>query len=182
MQVLLQTGVVAMFKPLIDSCPSVIPVDYDQNYAAYRTLVAVADCDVTQRGLFVGCEFALATNNRARPISEWFHEFSFSIIIQSHDGADLPFVTQDRERARPYIPKEQRDLIMPIVLGSLAALLRRVKPMMIFRVTNKPVPVRKALIKHDRVTDFLFENGYSVLESGNDAFGRPFWLMAKSRN
>jgi len=54
-----------------------------------------------------------------------------------------------------------------------------IKPMMIFRVTKKPVPVRKAMIKHDRVTDFLFKNGYSVLESGSDAFGRPFWLMAK---
>ncbi len=51
--------------------------------------------------------------------------------------------------------------------------------MMIFRVTKKPVPVRKAMIKHDRVTDFLFENGYSVLESGIEAFGRPFWLMSK---
>ena len=175
----MQSGVVAMFKPLIDSCPSSIPVDYDENAAAYRTLVAVAECDVTQRSLFVGCELALATNNRARPSSEWFHEFSFSIIIQSHDGADLPFVTQDRERARPYIPTEQLDLIMPIVLGSLAALLRRVQPMMIFRVTKKPVIVRKAMIKHDLVTGFLFENGYSVLESGSDAFGRPFWLMAK---
>ena len=168
-----------MFKPLIDSRPSVIPVDYDADSDAYQTLVAVAECDVTQRGLFVGCELALATNNRARPTSEWFHEFSFSIIIQSHDGADLPFVTQDRARARPYIPNEQLDLIMPIVLGSLAALPRRVKPMMIFRVTKKPIPVRKAMIKHDRVTDFLFENGYSVLESGSDDFGRPFWLMAK---
>jgi len=175
----LKAGVMAMFKPLIDSCPSVIPVDYDEGSAAYRTLVAVAECDVTQRGLFVGCELALATNNRARPTSEWFHEFSFSIIIQSHDGADLPFVTQDRERARPYILRDQLDLIMPIVLGSLAALLRRVKPMMIFRVTKKPIPVRKAMIKHDLVTDFLFENGYSVLESGSDAFWRPFWLMVK---
>jgi hypothetical protein len=35
------------------------------------------------------------------------------------------------------------------------------------------------MIKHDLVTGLLFENGYSVLESGSDAFGRPFWLMAK---
>ena len=94
-----------MFKPLIDSCPSVIPVDYDEDSGSYQTLVAVAECDVTQRVVYVVCQLAYTINYQPIPASLWFHEFSFYIYVNSIDGSDLSVLTQDRNIARNYIPE-----------------------------------------------------------------------------
>lgn len=171
-----------MFHPLITDCPAFIPMDYDEEAEAYRTLVAIAECDVTQRAIFVGCELAFINNVELRAVRKSFHEFSFSIVIQSLDGADLPLVTQDRDIARSFIPPKQVQLIMPIVINSCAALIETVRPELIYRVTKMLFPTPPALFKHDLVTDFLYGAGYSLDETGLDPFGRRFWLMKRESN
>ena len=168
-----------MFRPLIDARPSFGPMDYDEDSVTWRTLVAIAECDVTQRAVFVACELALIRNLEAKPTCESFHEFSFSIVVQSLDGADLPIVTQDRDIARSFIPAELIEQIMPIVLRSCHCFIEEVKPERIYRVTKMSFSTPRALFKHDLITNFLHGAGYSVTETGLDPFGRRFWLMKK---
>lgn len=166
-----------MFKPLIDSCPNVIPVDYDEGSGAYQTLVAVAECDVTQRVVYVVCQLAYTTNYQPIPASLWFHEFSFYIYVNSIDGSELSILTQDRNIARNYIPKTSVPLIMEIVVRSCDALIRRVKPNVVYRVTKVLFPIQKALAKHDLITNTMYQLGCVLLESGTDQFGRSYWVM-----
>jgi hypothetical protein len=182
MRVLLPSGVVAMFKPLIDSCPSVIPVDYDEGSGAYQTLVAVAECDVTQRIVYVVCQLAYTTNYQPIPASLWFHEFSFYIYVNSIDGADLSVLTQNRNIARNYIPAISIPLIMDIVVRSCEALIRMVKPDVVYRVTKVLFPIQKALVKHDLITNSMYQLGYGLLETGTDRFGRSYWVMTRQKN
>jgi hypothetical protein len=178
-RVLLQSGVVAMFKPLIDSCPDSIPVDYDENEAAYRTVVDVAKCDVTQRIVSVFCELAHTRNFRPISAIYCFHEFSFHIYVRSIDGSELSIFTQNRQIARNYIPNIVIPLIMKIVIGSCNALITEAQPEAIYRVTKTIFPNEKSMFKHDLVTNCLYALGYSLLETGADQFGRTYWAMAR---
>lgn len=175
----MKAGVVAMFKPLIDSCPSVIPVDYDEDSGSYQTLVAVAECDVTQRVVYVVCQLVYTTNYQPIPASLWFHEFSFYIYVNSIDGSDLSILTQDRSIALNYIPEISIPLIMDIVIRSCDALIRRVKPNIVYRVTKVLFPIQKAIAKHNLITNAMYQLGYALLESGTDQFGRSYWVMTR---
>ena len=169
----------AMFKQLIDSCPSVIPVDYDENLRVYQTLVDVAKCEVTQRVVSVYCELADTENFQPVPVRLWFHEFSFHIYIRSVDGSELSIFTQDRDIARNYIPNVIIPLIMKIVIQSCGALIKEVNPEAIYRVTKIIFPNKKAKLKHDLVTNCFYALGYSLLETGVDQFGRTYWAMIR---
>ena len=168
-----------MFKPLIDSCPSVIPVDYDEDLKIYQTLIDVAKCEVTQRVVSVFCELAHSRNFQPVPANLWFHEFSFHIYVRSIDSSDLSIFTQDREIARNYFPNIIIPLIMKIVIRSCSVLVKEAKPTAIYRVTKIILPNKKAMLKHDLVTSCLYDLGYALLETGVDRFGRTYWAMTR---
>ena len=168
-----------MFKPLIDSCPSSIPVDYDEDLRTHQTLVDVAKCEVTQRIVSVYCELAHTRNFKPFPASLGFHEFSFHIYVRSIDGSELSVFTQDRDIARNYIPHIVIPLIMKIVIKCCSALVKEAKPEAIYRVTKIILLNKKAMLKHDLVTNCLYNLGYSLLEKGVDQFGRTYWAMVR---
>ena len=168
-----------MFKPLIDSCPSVIPVDYDEDLRVYQTLVDVAKCEVTQRVVSVYCELADTGNFQPVFASLWFYEFSFHIYIRSIDGSELSIFTQDRDIARNYLPDIVIPLIMKIVIQSCGALVNKATPEAIYRVTKIIFPNKKSMIKHDLVTNCFYDLGYSLEETGVDQFGRTYWAMIR---
>ena len=171
--------ILVMFKPLIDRCPDSIPVDYDENEAAFRTVVDVAKCDVSQRIVSVFCELAHTRNFRPTLATCLFHEFSFHIYVRSIDCSELSLFPQNRDIARNYIPNIVIPLIMKIVVQSCDALIAKVNPEVVYRVTKIILPMKKALVKHDLITNCLYALGYSLFETGADQFGRTYWVMIR---
>jgi hypothetical protein len=94
-------------------------------------------------------------------------------------GRPSSFETQDRAYAQPYRPDPSRSLIMPIVCAGLRALVGRVRPPVIYRVTKSRNPPEKALRKHILLTRVLEDEGYAVIESGTDPWGRRFWVLKR---
>jgi hypothetical protein len=68
---------------------------------------------------------------------------------------------------------------MPIVCAGLRALVGRVRPPVIYRVTKSRNPPEKALRKHILLTRVLEDEGYAVIESGTDPWGRRFWVLKR---
>jgi hypothetical protein len=89
--------------------------------------------------------------------------------------------TQDRWTVAEYLGPECRSKILPVVIVALAAMLKRVKPLVVFRVAKASADCKKAMKKHDLITQLLEDHGYMMRESGADPFNRPFWLMTKPR-
>lgn len=165
-----------MFLPDIEQVPDAIDIEEDN--CSYSTVVPIAHCVDTGRIVSVDCTLDYTTNIHSQPLSGWFHEFSFSITCASLEVGGNVFSTQDRNIAKNYIPEQIRGLVMPIVLESCAALIMRVRPRALYRVTKMRRPTPRALAKHDLITVRLRDLGYSLYESGTDAFGRTFWVMA----
>ena len=165
-----------MFEPIRDRVPEVVDVDEDDP-GTYSTIVPVAVCRETDRALAVACELAFTSNHGTIPASAWFHEFSFAIAVIDRTGIELPYLVQDRTIARRYLPELVVPLVMPIVLRSLDALVARVRPIVLYRVTKARNPSGNALRKHNLVTDRLQELGYEMLQKGVDSAGRNFWAM-----
>lgn len=139
----------------------------------------LAYCADTDRLVSVESRLTYTQNTHKIPDALWFHEFSFSVIVVSLGGDSPTFETQDRTSARAYIPEGCRHLVMPIVSASLRALVNRVRPSVIYRVTKSRNPTSKALQKHVLLTDSLNDEGYRIIESGTDGWGRSFWLLKR---
>lgn len=165
-----------MFVPLLDQVPEAI--DIEEDGCDYSALVPIARCTATDRIVSIECALSYTTNSHARPVNSWFHEFSFSIGCASLSDEEPPFFTQDRNIASQYIPPAMRPLIMPVVLECCTALILRVRPRALYRVTKMRRPTPAALEKHHRLTARLRELGYSIYETGTDPFDRMFWVMA----
>lgn len=165
-----------MYEPIIDAVPDAVDVE-GEDPGTYSTLVTVAYCPIQCRSVAVICELAYTSTDGTIPASNWFHEFSFSIAVVDRYGEEEPFYTQDRFIARPYLPEAVVPMVMPIVLRSLDALIVRVKPKILYRVTKMRNPSPKALVKHELVTNHLHELGYEMLQQGVDSFQRRFWAL-----
>lgn len=163
-----------MFKPIIDCVPDELEVEVE-GASAYLLTIPFALCATTERVVSVDCHLDYTQNGTA-----WFHEFSFEITVTDLLEPAKTFSTQDREIARAYIPEECRQLVLELVVAGLDALLRRVKPFVIYRVTKTRSPNQKSLRKHEIMTSFLESKGYWMADQGTDPWGRRFWFMRRS--
>ncbi len=107
------------------------------------------------------------------------YEFSFSILVTTVDGTELPFETQDYRMTRPFIPDEARPYIIPSVINAAKALVEEVKPDLIYRVTKSRGQPVKALRKHELITSALEDMNYEIDEVETDPSGRRFWSMKR---
>lgn len=165
-----------MFQPLISAAPCDIAVEIDDS--DYSTIVPIAICDSSGRYVSVDCHLSYTQNSAERPGSVWFHEFSFEITCADPNGTYETISTQDRNVAKEYIPTSMRHIIMPIVLASCGALIRRVHPILVYRVTKMRNPNPQALRKHGLITDTFSGAGYKLIETGTDIAGRRYWLSS----
>jgi len=108
------------------------------------------------------------------------YEFSFSITVTALDDGELPFATQDRTIARPFIPEESSPYVLPTVINALVQMVQDVQPNAIYRVTKMPNLPPKALAKHELITETLQSMNYEIIESGTDAWNRRFWKMERN--
>lgn len=133
-----------MYEPIIFAVPEAVEVEQDDD-ATYSTQVTVALNHRLDRAVAVRCELVYTTNHGSIPASSWFHEFKFAIAVIDRTGIEMPFLTQDRDIARNYLPQSCVALIMPVVLRSLEALIDRVRPKILYRVTKSRNSSEKAL-------------------------------------
>ncbi len=168
-----------MFAALIQSPPETVEVR-EEAPGTYCTFVPIAYCRQSERAVAVKCELAFTTTNGNSPVNGQFHEFSFSIVVVRPYEEEDPFETQDRNIARRYLPDECIPLVMPVVLRSLDALVARVKPKIVYRVTKMRNPSPKALKKHEIVTNYLLELGYVLLQESVDGHNRRFWQLGRA--
>jgi len=166
------------FVSLILGVPTSFSVEGDGD-AAHMVLVPVAYCEVTDRLDQVESRLSDMQATLPRLDITSFHEFSFTILIVSLSDDAPTFETQDRTYARPYLPDACRPLIMPIVAACLRVLVAHVRPRVIYRVTKSRNPPEKALRKDVLLTQTLEQEGYVVIETGTDLWGRRFWVLRR---
>lgn len=171
-------GLGVAFAPLLTSVPQTVCIDVEGDNA-HVVLVPVSMCHATERVAHVECRLTYTPNALSHPGALWFHEFSFSILIVDLSDSSPSYETQDRNQAKSYLPDVCRPLIMPIVVASLRALVGRVRPSVIYRVTKSRNPPERALRKHALLTHALQAEGYAVIQSGTDLLGRRFWLLKR---
>jgi len=148
-----------------------VEVEADDTYVVTAPF---ALCATTERVVSVDCHLDYTQKGQA-----WFYEFSFEITVTDMVEPARTFSTQDREIAKAYIPEESRPLVLDLVVAALDALLKRAKPLVIYRVTKNRNPTPKSLRKHDIMTSFLESKGYRVSEEGTDDWGRRLWVCAE---
>ena len=163
-----------MFQSLISTVPA--DIDIECEGSDYSTVVPIAACGQTGRVVSVDCRLDYTSNLFGVPASAWFHEFSFSITCADVEGGEV-FTTQDRTIARRYIPEDAIPVVMPIVLACCDAMVTRVRPRSLYRVTKMAKPTDRALEKHNLITILLHSRGYMLLQQGTDTFHRTFWHM-----
>jgi hypothetical protein len=166
------------FVSLVSEIPIDLCVEVDDD-TSHVVIVPIAHCSDTDRLVQVECRLTYTQNPAAHPTLVRFHEFSFTILVVSLSGDTPTYETQDRAYAQPYLPASCRPLVMPIVCAGLRALVDRVRPPVIYRVTKSRNPPEKALRKHILVTHVLEDEGYTEIESGTDPWGRRFWVLGR---
>ena len=168
-----------MFLSILDKVPGEIEIEDDGQGKEYRTSVAIATCDDTERVVSVDCYLSYVFGHEPPPTCPYFHEFSFTITVADLNEIELPHIMQDRNMAREYLPQNLIPLVMPIVLNSCERLIERVRPLIIYRVTKMRNPTTEALQKHNLITNLIDAKGYDVQESGTDSHSRAFWLHVR---
>lgn len=83
----------------------------------------------------------------------------------------------DRNVARAWLPANFSGTVLGVVGACCRSLLELVEPQYIFRVTFMSEPSKKALVKHDCITNVMKSLGFLVLADGTDPRLRKFWLM-----
>ncbi|SFL30798.1 hypothetical protein [Methylobacterium pseudosasicola] len=167
------------FVSLISEMPDSFSIEADGD-GAHVVLVPVAYCDVTDRLVQVESRLTYTQATLPRLNIASFHEFSFTILVVSLSDDAPTYETQDRTYARLYLPDGCRPLIMPIVSACLKALVAHVRPTVIYRVTKSRNPPEKALRKDVLLTRTLEDEGYAVIETGTDLWGRRFWVLSRA--
>jgi hypothetical protein len=165
-----------MFEPITDI--AIQNIDVRRDDVNYYTTANIAFCKETSRFVTLECELTYVTNSCDKPKSFWFHEFAFSIRC-SDFLTNQAYDIQDRNIARNHIPDTAVKFVMPLVLTSLDIMIRKVKPISIYRVAKTAHLPEKAMRKHNLITQKLLDMSYSMFEQGTDDFDRPFWLMAR---
>lgn len=82
-----------MFYSILDCVPESLDIYEDGTGKDYRTSVAIAICDETQRVISVDCSLSYVFGHQPPPECSFFHEFSFAITIADLNDVELPFVT-----------------------------------------------------------------------------------------
>lgn len=160
-----------MIVPMVRTRPFPIDVDDDDD-GGFCVIAPIAKDTTYDQIVTVDSHMKVSVHE-----GENFWDFLFEISITQMEDDSEPVSTMDRELAKKWIPDEIRSIVMDIVCDSCRALVWRVKPDRIYRVTKVPDPPDAALKKHRALTEVLQELGYDVTETGYDRWDRVFWVL-----
>jgi hypothetical protein len=166
-----------MFTSILRGPPYVDSVEDSADGNGFRVTIPISHCNDSNRRTYILCDLIEITIS-----GEIYWEFSFAVFVASLDESYETFQTQDREIARPFIPREARRFAMDAVCEALSALTAHVNPRKLYWVTKDRDPDQWALARHFRMRKTLKNQGYAVIEDGTDSFNRRFLTMARIRN
>jgi len=157
-----------LFRPTLEGPPFDLQIEDDHGCLAISVEIASSG----DRIVVVVCELT--------DLDQPYAEFSFSIAVVSLDQTHEEFQTQDRQIAAPFIPDGVRPSVMRVVCSCLDAMVKRAKPLGVYRVVKEPNAHEKALKKHEMLTEVLENTGYFVEDQGTDPFDRRFCTMRRN--
>ncbi len=118
---------------------------------------------------FVALEFSPYLDNAP--------EFSFCIVerLTSSDRENLYYSGRNTVGI---FPDETRSMILDVIVGGIAELLRLEKPETIYRATADYYPPEPAMEKHRRIGEAFKQHGYNVWACDSH-HGQQVWFMTR---
>jgi hypothetical protein len=165
-----------MLSSILQGPPYLIQVEFDRTSNGFVVILPIASQDDTPLSIT-----SLVCKLEPVDISDELHwRFWFVIDVDYPAGGNEPFQTQDRLRAKDYIPDDVQEVFLEVVRQAALKLADYVKPHFIYGVTKETQPTERDLRKYHMLISSLQEShGYVVHREGTNDDSRVFWVLRR---